>query len=204
MRLLLPVVALALLLGTGCESECGGDEDTSASLKVPEGAACPPPNEETKAKLGPGVLDVLGPASAPMLSPGSEKCCYEVDVHEAAVDEIVHVSYEAEVDRCESVEECRCIAGPSLLFTGEGTTLQHVPDDAMVVAVVSGPTYDSSSSGCAYEVRVRRPDAVVRKKRCTRRAVDRRSSERTSSRMGTTSPSRESGAAPRSRRSWSR
>jgi hypothetical protein len=145
----------------GCHLCEAPDVTTTSSLDLPEGAACPSP-EDAKAQLG--VIEVLGPA-VPTHVAGSENCCYDVDVQEPALDEVVEVEYAA-ASPCENIEACHCVAGSALIGSAEANLLRFVPEDAVVVGVESGPTYDYFAN-CSYQVRVRRPGAVVQKHRCT-------------------------------------
>jgi hypothetical protein len=156
--------ASCIVCPLGCHVCDYTEVTTTAPLSVPEGVSCPA-QDTAKGKLGSGVLEVLGPAQASPVS-GFEDCCYEANVHEPMLDEVVQAAYDT-FTRCDSVEACHCVDAPKLLGSPEAAQLLYVPEDVTLMDVRSGPTYEYFAL-CQYGVHVRRPAGVVSKHRCTR------------------------------------
>lgn len=152
--------AASLFLASACGPLCDAQPVVSQQvLTVPEGSACP--DLETAAdQLGASrVFRLVDRAS----SYGRAKCCYAAQVAQPAIDGEMELFATPKSPCGEATCPCptaaELVARPTLAVT--------LPDGAVVVRVVSGPTLRSGYTSCQYLAHVRRPARTVARDRCT-------------------------------------
>ncbi len=118
-----------------------------ASQSVPRGQPCPAAD---RAAVG-DVVRVVGLRSQHD-EPGVQSCCYQVQVHQQAIDTYTEASYL----KFEGFSPMRCLSATEVFQHPPGEVSESVPYGAKLEAVTVGPT--EAHGSCIYTIHVVRAE----------------------------------------------